>query len=210
LLNGKAWQDAWAKTSNDTGDRQDELQLEALRRAHHPEGISQTSPGLKMALKNEFGPQPFKADERKARAVVFDSVYQRTQQMFAEEGLGPDDTLVLYRGMKFPTPTAAWRLRGEKRDLEVERLFNDKPGAMKMKANPLSSWALNRESAEKYAQDAEYGYFGVLVAARVKVRDIFSHWKTGFGCASEDEVIVLGDALAHTTLTKVGYSGRDR
>jgi hypothetical protein len=62
----------------------------------------------------------------------------------------------------------------------------------RVKLNPLSSFSTDyRTAVESFAQDDER----LVVVARVPADRVISTFMTGFGCASEDEVVVLGGKL---------------
>jgi hypothetical protein len=90
--------------------------------------------------------------------------------------LKPDDTIVVYRGM----------------------ILEEKVGVIESADNvrwrPLSSWSTNQNTASSTFGDpgTDPDRRGYVFASEVPVRNIFSHWSTGFGCANEHEVVVLG------------------
>ena len=159
-----SYQSAWAHSSNDHGGIQDSLQKEAERR---------------LKAENE-DTAPLDPDQQVPESVtakaVYESVYARTQAYFKAQGLKPDDTIVVYRGMR----------------------LNENVGVIESADNvrwrPLSSWSTNQNTAQygfgNPGSDSDVR--GYVFASEVPVRNIFSHWSTGLGCADEHEVVVLG------------------
>jgi hypothetical protein len=159
-----SYQEAWASKSNDHGGLQDNLQKEAERRLRaEGEDTAPLDPGQQV-------PESITAK------AVYDSIYNRTQAYFRAQGLKPDDTIVVYRGM----------------------ILEEKVGVIESADNvrwrPLSSWSTNQNTASSTFGDpgTDPDRRGYVFASEVPVRNIFSHWSTGFGCANEHEVVVLG------------------
>jgi hypothetical protein len=181
--------DAWAQTANDGGGRQDQLHVMAYEKALHKKGISTQGPGFAYAretLKN----YPMDALESDA---AYKSIYQRSQAWLRGHDIGPDDSVVLYRGMSLP--------KGEFPEVESTPIGE----TIRFKSNPLSSFSLRYDVAQGFTQGHVPGHYGVVVGVRVPAKAIFAHWATGMGCADEDEVIVLGDYLADAKLYKVKH-----
>ena len=82
------YQEAWAGASNNGGGPQDALQILASEMSgdHAPLEPEQ------LEVQND-------EDTMGKASEVFDSVYLRTQAYFESQGLGPNDTIVVYRGM---------------------------------------------------------------------------------------------------------------
>lgn len=171
-------QKAWATEASDTGGMQDRLQLEAWDRAGRPQEVD-VSYGMDVLLqggRHSYGYE--KSDARKA----YDSIYNRTQEHLKSKGIGPDDTVVLYRGMSISGIHGAgqWK-RGQ---------------TVNVMPRPLSSFSLSFATAKEF-KHGEYGMnqVGRVFAVRVPAKAIFSTWRQGFGCMTENEVVVLGDYL---------------
>jgi hypothetical protein len=192
LINDTDWPQAgsfqkeWARHSNDDGNASDWLQHEAWERAGKTDSISVTK-GMKMydGIAD--------AKTREITAKAYDSIYRRTQQYFADRGFGPDDEIVIYRGValaKQAYPDVAESLLGEE---------------IRIKPRPLQSFSTSVAEASKFAGDYNKypGEFGLVIGVRVPVKDVFAHWSTGMGCMTEDEMIVKGSHLAKTPVEVV-------
>ena len=109
-------------------------------------------------------------------------VYKNTQDWFAKRGYKPDDTITVYRGIDLT---------------KLGALPDLKPGHYKYVGNAIESWTLNPPST---------GLFGnTRLAAKIKVKNIFSTPFTGPGCVSEYEVIVRsGDMDTFVVGTGIG------
>lgn len=59
----------------------------------------------------------------------------------------------------------------------------------KVLTNPISSWATSPGSAGQFGQGSTHRY---LLSADVPASRIFSTWESGFGCAPENEVVLVG------------------
>ena len=170
-----SYQEAWASKSNDHGGIQDNLQKEAERRLR-AEG-EDTAP---------LSPEQQVPESITARAA-YESIYNRTQAYFRAQGLKPDDTIVVYRGMRL------------KQTAEIIE------SADNVRWRPLSSWTTNQNTASStFASPiTDFRSRGYVFAVEVPVRDIFSHWSTGFGCANEHEVVLLG--RRHKNIKIIGF-----
>lgn len=170
-----SYQEAWASKSNDHGGLQDNLQKEAERRLR-AEG-EDTAP---------LSPEQQVPESITARAA-YESIYNRTQAYFRAQGLKPDDTIVVYRGMRL------------KQTAEIIE------SADNVRWRPLSSWTTNQNTASStFASPiTDFRSRGYVFAVEVPVRDIFSHWSTGFGCANEHEVVLLG--RRHKNIKIIGF-----
>lgn len=182
---GNRVQSDWATTSNDHGNYSDQLQAVALERATHKDGISQTSPGLRDG-QNKITYESVKPTVNAA----FDSIYNETQQYFRDRGIGPDDEIVVFRGVRLDNQKFA--------DIRSAHAGD----TVTHKANPLSSFSLRYDVAQRFVETRPRGQFSTIIAVRIKAKHIFAHWSTGFGCADEDEVVIFGDGLAETPIYK--------
>lgn len=165
---GNRIQEAWKQTSNDSGGAQDLLQVEAARRL--PAGTDHaTTHGMELAQKwNSSHP-----GNEKISASVYDNIQGRTQEHFASKGFKPDDEITVFRGID-----------GDIGD-ELSLRVNPGDPADILSSRPLSSWSLDPVTARMFSDDS-----GVVIAAKVRVGDVFSHFSTGFGCMDENEVIL--------------------
>lgn len=107
--------------------------------------------------------------ESGAMDAYLSSVYQDTQALFKEKGYGPDQTIILYRGIQTPQNVPAGSI--------VEYV-----------GNSLESWSFSPGVA---------GAFGNLVLAiEIPVSSIFSTPVTGLGCLDEKEVVIIGGTMS--------------
>jgi len=117
--------------------------------------------------------------------AYLDAVYEGTQYYLRSIGLKPDDEIILYRGMTM-------------RKEDYERLSLGGEANIKdvfVRLQPLSSFSLSKETAVWFAVNNQMNKVDqapVVVAAKVKVKDILSTALSGPGCLNEKEVIVLG------------------
>lgn len=158
--------------------------------------------------------------------VAAESIYKRTQEWFKERGFKPDDEIILYRGMtdaylKRALGKPEWKKQTVQQEGDIEPvthtygLYED----VTVTLQPLSSFSFSPYVAQDFAawratQTAltaeERGHRPAVIAARVKVRDIFSTPFTGHGCLPEREIIVLGRPLkAKILVGSKSYSGFD-
>jgi len=101
-------------------------------------------------------------------------MYDNTQKQLADAGFGPNETVRLYRGLKFDgEPT--WK-NGD---------------VVEYKGNAIESWSVGQDTARE---------FGYIAVADVPRTSIFSTARSGFGCLSEGEVIVFGSIPGSTVL----------
>lgn len=130
---------------------------------------------------------------------VLKTQYELTQKYFAEKGI---TEIEVFRGMEMLSETrqiikiADETLRDLPDDVpkatkeEVQFVWNAIRGGTyraDVSTRPLSSWSLSHEISEEFATRE-----GVLIRAKVPVKDIFATPQTGFGCFQENEVVVLG------------------
>lgn len=169
-------QDAWHTTANDNGGWQDELHLIAHDRSQHQDQLQFTKGMNKVDI--------YDTERRGAASKAFESISRRTQSFFAEHGLGPDDEIVLYRGTVKDASEWGNAQKGEK---------------VKIKPRPLTSWSLSLKVADEFARSS-YNKVGLVYGVRVPVKYAFAHASTGFGCLSEEEIVLLGDALVDRDL----------
>ncbi len=180
-------QTAWATSAHDNGDWQDVIHVVAAEKSGEKDDLvwfdgmtaAQARRGDALA-----GNDSVKTFDEGARA--YQSVYRRTQEYLQSKRIKPDDTLVLYRGMWISDASPVF---GSLKDM----LPGDK---IRVKPRPLSSFSLSHTVAKSFGPgDAMPGQYGVTFAVRVPAKAVFSHWSTGFGCADEEEMIVLGEYL---------------
>jgi hypothetical protein len=123
-------------------------------------------------------------------------IYRNTQTELQLKGLDPDDTLRLYRGVT------------SEKDLKVGMLVS-------VVGNVLESWTSDRETAAGFAgrriddtSITPHSHSYVL-ATDVKVRNIVSTCRTGFGSLPEYEYVTTGGIRGTKTLVAESYDLRD-
>jgi ADP-ribosyltransferase exoenzyme len=162
----------WAETSNDD----DSLSLAIQQAAAEEFGIkdhaewTESSPQTMQMMKDTF------SENGEVYKDFLRTQYNATQAEFAKQGIGPDDTLLLYRGTGLPLPDA-----GTKIDAQLR---------------PLSSYSTDPMVAIKFASRAS----DTIMATEVKVSDILSMPATGNGCLKEREMVILGGVKASTVV----------
>ncbi len=162
----------WAETSNDD----DSLSLAIQQAAAEEFGIkdhaewTESSPQTMQMMKDTL------SENGEVYKDFLRTQYNATQAEFAKQGIGPDDTLLLYRGTGLPLPDA-----GTKIDAQLR---------------PLSSYSTDPMVAIKFASRAS----DTILATEVKVSDILSMPATGNGCLKEREMVILGGVKASTVV----------
>lgn len=180
----------WAETSGDHNSRALAMQKAAekefgLSSYNYPAGRES-----QLAEADDFLKDP--NSEQTSREFLR-AMYKHTQETIqAETGLGPDDEIVLYRGLRFyedqPAPASLSNAPSEG-SLDVF-----------MKLQPMSSYSTDRDIAVYFTRTFEEGSYGLVISTRVKVRDILSTARTGYGCLTEAEVVVLGGDPKRSTV----------
>ena len=108
-------------------------------------------------------------------------MYDNTQSWISERGLGPDDTVRLYRGIS----TGGGRV-------DEHAMFKQAEGGnMPYNGNAIESWSISKAVARNFVEQG--GGIGAVVVADVPVRNIISTARTGFGCISEGEMVIFGN-----------------
>lgn len=115
-------------------------------------------------------------ESSKQRAILR-TMYKQTQDNLRSMGIGPDDVVTLYRGVKFDSNAVRDWGPGKK------VRFHD---------NAVSSWSVGSSVALDFAERTGYGQTGVSLKVDIPARNILSMAHTGFGCMEEGEVTVLG------------------
>ncbi len=179
---GQSVVDSQKHYQDQRGTYRDQFCVIAREQSTRPGDLQETE-GMKNALRKYGGAKP-------AARQAYDDIYQQTQDFFASKGIGPNDELVIYRGLAKDGGKDRATLRAAK------------PGdKIALETRPLMSFSLDRGPAESISN--WYGGTHAVVAMRVKRKDIWSHFVTGFGCASEAEVLVKGDAILNAGLTVI-------
>jgi hypothetical protein len=97
------------------------------------------------------------------------AVYTRTQNWLKASGYEPDDMITLYRGIWWDGPPHSKNVG--------------------YKGNVIESWSLTHKGARNFGN--------ILLATRVRARDIFSIPLVGIGCPREEEVVIFGNAIKY-------------
>jgi hypothetical protein len=129
--------------------------------------------------------EPSRLDRVKARLMAL-SIYTLTQRTLAEQGLAPNDAIVLARGSSDEEWKAAQLLPSNKN--------------MLVRTNPLSAMSTNSRIASNFGS--------TRLALRVPVSHIFSTAHTGPGTYLEEEVIGIGtpEGLIGRTIEPADYT----
>jgi len=179
----------WAQTSGDGDMRSLAMQFDAAKEFDVP--VSDWTKGqleelqAKITARGGVGPgarsfwsrMASEEDQRKLLRVMYD----QTQAEFAEQGLAGTDTVRLFRGVAFPPDVApAWK---------PDQVVN-------IATNAMSSWTSEEGTEGRFAVDIDiFGEeFGAILEMEVPVSRILSTARTGFGCITESEYLVLGNA----------------
>jgi len=183
--------DQWADTSGD----------------HNPDALAVQIAASQEFMADRDYPQHFKdtLDENEDKGVmdtadammeinqaILRQMYEATQEDFKSMGFGPDDKITLYRGMAFNDEKAIEGMSkhtAEARFTEREDLFE----SVSVELQPISSFSFHRPTAAGFSGGEKYG---MMVRADVRVGDILSTPRTGFGCLSEGEVVVMARGVS--------------
>jgi hypothetical protein len=168
--------DQWAASSADANPRSVALQLSAA-------DLMGFAPHVPRSWEQSAIDNGTRLAERHARVLgsALGHVYDRTQQELKAAGI---ETVEVYRGLTVPkaeyTPTL------------------DKAHVGPVRLQPLSSFSTNVSTAHDFAHDTldpdrPTGQVGVVMATRIPRSRIFSTPRTGPGCLSEWECIILGN-----------------
>ena len=173
----------WAHSSNDHDMRSLSLQRDAAEELGIPlskftrERIDEVMSGG--IPSNEMYPL-HSSDQQKQ---IIRAMYEHTQETLANSGFAPSDTITLYRGVKVPN------------NLPVGKAFkNERVGIIKdmsVQGNSLESWSVSRQTAEGFAYARE-GTQGLVLAMKVPIKRIVGTARTGFGCLTEGEFVIIG------------------
>jgi len=125
--------------------------------------------------------------DRETERKYVRSVYENTQSYFSKLGYKPDDEITLFRGVK-----------GIEKRAGINKSHIGKP--ISYKGNAAESWSVGYEAAKR---------FGSVFAMKVPVKNIWSTSRSGPGCLTEGEIIVLGNANATCTPIYINTSVGD-
>ena len=108
---------------------------------------------------------------------VVTAMYNYTQETFKDWGFSPDDEIELYRGIRETTRTY---VKGEKIELH---------------GNPIESWSLSPTVANSFGT--------IMLATKIKVRNVFCLFNTGVGCMPELEIVILNGLKTESLVVNV-------
>lgn len=114
------------------------------------------------------------------------AMYDRTQAEFRRQGIGPDDTIELYRGITLPKSLVGSVNRGDTFEWRTP--------------SPLESYTTDQPTAKIFASMTTHprqrkGTIEVMaltIRAHVPSRNIFSYFGTGLGTTHQAEHVVIG------------------
>jgi len=108
--------------------------------------------------------------------ALLQSMYDNTQEQLKAAGFEPGDTVRLRRGVKL----SRYAQVGAEGD------------TVSIVGNPLESWSVGVSTAESFAKDLTRNQVGVVFEMDVPVETVASSARTGFGCLTEGEFLVMG------------------
>lgn len=115
-----------------------------------------------------------RANER----AIIRAMYDRTQEELANAGYKPTDTIQLYRGITYDRNPG-------------DRMYS----TLNYQGNSMESWSVSDSAAQKFAtNEGYYDMYGEVVSMAVPVSSIVSTAITGFGCLTEGEFVIAGNA----------------
>ena len=124
---------------------------------------------------------------------VVRAMYQYTQEDLERAGLGPEDDVTLYRGVRLPRQ---WADAG--------------PGVnngdvVSIAGSPLESYSLSQQTAATFGNQAQSDEVGVVISIQVPRRAIVATFRTGMGCMTEGEVVLCGATPEQTVRVEMLY-----
>ncbi|MGV8972200.1 MAG: hypothetical protein ACOH10_07745 [Rhodoglobus sp.] len=122
--------------------------------------------------------------------------YDLTQRRYADAGI---TEVTVYRGM-------GWSGGSVSSDFVDTPEWATIDGVATIPIRPLSSWSVDRDTADQFARSNGQGVTGqvnVVVGTTVPVERILSTPRSGFGALNEWEVVVIGGQLDVTVRTNV-------
>ena len=179
----------WAETSNDSDPDAWAMQ-DAAQRVFGLDDAAQWD----HSHDHEPPPPTFDLDNPSTAGVLEDFVrsqHEATMAMFADYGIGPDDTVTLYRG---EGRTGTTSVEGES---TLKAIAGETVDAT---FRPMTSWTLSPDTA----RGADFtDNFEAVMVREVPVRDVIGTYLTGVGCASESEFVLKG-GVSEVRITKNG------
>lgn len=167
----------WAYTSNDNDMRSLMIQKDAAE-LFGVELSDFTKERIRF-VQDEYGysgPESERLLSESKQKKLLREMKKFTEEKLREAGYGPDDTITLYRGVKFEGDTAKeWKI-GDR---------------VQVIGNPLESWTVDTEISQGFSEGSAT-LTGVVFKSEVKIKDIVGTARTGFGCLNESEFVVNG------------------
>jgi len=165
----------WAKSSNDDDTRSLSLQEAVSEEFDSELSDWQMEKIVGMSITGGTG-NPITT--RKRERQVLRAMYNNTQRELAEAGFKPNDTITMYRGME-----------------QEDKFGFSKGDTVGYSGNAMESWSTDKETAEFFSHAAGfYEDFGATMSMKVRVKDILSTPRTGFGCLTEAEFVIFGNS----------------
>lgn len=119
--------------------------------------------------------------------------YELTQEYFAAQGI---TEVTVMRGMRYNSI----------RDVG-SAFFNGKAESVAMSMQPMSSFTTNSSTALEFVGGSK-GSGKVVVMVKVPVNRLVASCRSGFGCLSEQEVVLLGGKKEEEKFLKVAWNRR--
>jgi hypothetical protein len=168
----------WSQAANDTNRASLELQKDASEMFGVPLSPYQLS-HLGLAKNTRTWDEPI-ADSATQKRVL-KGMYDHTQRELERAGFGPNDPITLYRGFA----AAPSDFRGERGQ------------TVPILTNVMSSWSVAIEPTRSFASgemgERRGGDISYSVRSTIPRWRIIGSARTGFGCLTEGEFIVLGN-----------------
>jgi len=165
----------WSRTASDKSAKSLALQESAAEEF----GLDMSDATEELIDTFTSAPEIMLCMDSKSRCKLLRAMYERTQRAFKEAGLKPTDKVLVERGTKLPESVAKdWKLNA----------------TVKVLTNPLSSWTIDNwgNTAPGFARYPRLGETGYVLQMEVPVSAIISTARSGMGCLTEGEFIVLG------------------
>jgi hypothetical protein len=189
--------DQWAGTSADMNEWAIAMQRAAAEKYGMREAVQLLEDGvLHSGYQTSIAPRIWKDAERilqKNRSWFnhfLDAMYEHTQEEFARQGI---TEVTLFRGMgRHALPGGdlpAWITTGTKApgsDTFVGSMLEEG-------LRPLSSFSASYNTAQRFSS-------GITIGTRVPVQYVVGTARTGFGCLTEQEFVVLGNVQGRATV----------
>lgn len=177
----------WAESSDGDSAQSIALQIAAAREFGAPGARERFVESMRARSKEitEIA-EDHDASHGKLTQQVLRAMYENTQEQLAKEGI---KEVVISRGIGVPAEgSPGWVSDRGKHD------------GVEMNFRPLNSFSAERATAKSFALrkmvENRGSYSGVVIDAEVPVSRIFSTARTGLGCLTEYEYVVIGGRKA--------------